>query len=99
MRKQKTLLDFIGEEKQKPSIRQSNEAQTKEEKQLREEELVQKLMELFEQHNRCLKRDDVVAMLGVTRHKAVKLLHELAQIGFVVKRLNDNGELVYCKKG
>jgi len=98
MKKQKTLRDFISEEKQKPSTRQSSETQAKEEKQVREGELVQKLMELFEQHNRCLKRDDVVAALGVSRHKAVKLLHELAQIGFITKRLNDDGELVYCPK-
>jgi len=65
----------------------------------REEDLLQRLMELFEQHNRCLKRDDVVATLGVSRHKAVKLLYELTQIGFIVKKLNDEGELVYCRKG
>jgi len=96
MRRQKTLLDFIGEiseEKRKVVKRQ----EVKEEKP-KEEELVQKLMELFEQHNRCLRRDDVVAALGVSRHKVVKLLHELSQIGYIVKRLNDSGELIYCKK-
>jgi len=90
---QPTLFDFI-----EPTTAKNVTTQTvkKEQQKEREEDLLQKLMELFEQHNRCLKRDDVVATLGVSRHKAVKLLNELVQIGIVKKRLNDDGELVYC---
>lgn len=93
---QPTLFDFIEPTTAKNATTQTmKKEQTKE----REEDLLQKLIELFEQHSRCLKRDDVVAALGVSRHKAVKLLYELTQIGFIVKKLNDEGELVYCRKG
>jgi len=90
MKRQKTLFDFI--ERQKPPTKQKKEEKP------REEELVQKLIELFEQHLKCFTKEEVAMMLGVSKFKAVKLLNELSQIGVVIKRLNDEGELVYCKK-
>ena len=41
---------------------------------------------------------EVAVALGIKKFKAIKLLNELGQIGIVVKRLNDDGELVYCPK-
>jgi len=99
MGRQKTLFDFIDEKEQKVEIKREKKIieerrEIREEK--REEELVQKLIELFEHHMKCLTKEEVVAAIGISKHRAIKLLNELSQIGVIRKRLNDNGELVYC---
>jgi len=99
-RAQTTLLDFIegGANPAKGAVKVAQAAERAQPKE-REEELLQKLIELCERHNRCLKKDDVVSELGISKVAAVKLLNELVKAGYLMKRLNDEGELVYCKRG
>ena len=91
-----TLLDFL--EDRRVESRKSGTQQAKDEMPpaKKEEELLQNLIELFERHLRCFKKEEVATTLGVSVALAIKLLNELVQIGVVKKRLNDGGELVYC---
>lgn len=87
------MFDFIEKQEAKTTEEKQKE-KAREKKQ--EEELVQELIELFERHVKCFTKEEIVTILGVSKFKVIKLLNELSQIGIVKKRLNDNGELVYC---
>jgi len=91
-----TLLDFL--ENRGGAESRKNEVQHKSEKPpaKKEGELLQSLIELFESRLRCFKRDEVALALNINTVLAVRLLNELVQVGVVKKRLNDDGELVYC---
>jgi len=90
--KQKTLFDFVVNEKEnKTEAKTSNETKAQS-----FEELLQKAEELFRQHLKCLKKDEVAASLRISTPKAIEVLNTLVKLGIVRKRLNDDGELVYC---
>jgi len=91
--KQASLLDFVvTQEKGDKEVHATSVP--KDQKSF--EEVLQEAEDLFKQHRRCFTKSELATLLKVSVHKVIEILNMLVKIGVVKKRLNDEGELVYC---